>query len=247
MLDPDEATRIGLDGVRGHPWLRQRLPRRLEKALAALEARQARLDAARAARLAAAAAAAGGSGDDGGCDDDGGAGLAAALEELLQAADSPEAVRRLRERAESPYVDLSPEHVGSPAEVRVDSTRPLASRLARIGSRALSLARSGTARGRALEEAIAAALEGGGGAGGGGVRGPGGGSPGWRSSDSAASTTRGASHGSNGGDGGLGALPPLALGAPAQGPPRRGGGGGWRAPARQLLDTAHGRQARGGK
>jgi serine/threonine protein kinase len=132
MLHPDEAARIDVDGIKAHPWFAQRLPRRYEAALEALGREQAELDGARrvlrdrsdAARRRASlevpAWAASGSGS-GGRGRAAGPGplvpargaseIEAATEELFAAAADPAALRRLRERRASLFVDLTPDAV----------------------------------------------------------------------------------------------------------------------------------------
>jgi hypothetical protein len=267
MLDPDESSRISLEEAAAHPWLSQRLPARFESALKALADQQAQLDAARAARASRDGRSSGGGGSAGTSAGTGGGGpsLEAAVEQLLEAVSSPDAVRQLCERGESLYVDLAPDRAaGSVAAVCTEAVRqePL---LVRLGSRAASFGRSRTASRLALDAAVAAVLAGGSPT----ARLPGGGSPVWRS-DSASSTPRGGSRGSSGGGGGGGGgesgdalrLPLLALGAPAARPrsfsAAAGAGQAGQAgaaaaaastPAAALSDTAHGRgqRARAGK
>ena len=49
MLDPNEATRPDMEGVRGHPWCQRPLPPALEQQMAELRALQAEMDASTSA------------------------------------------------------------------------------------------------------------------------------------------------------------------------------------------------------
>ncbi|KAI8475385.1 MAG: kinase-like domain-containing protein [Monoraphidium minutum] len=163
MLDPDEDSRADLAAIKAHPWFSRRLPRRYEAAAAALAKEQARLDAARCAlqdrsarrrpsAAAAAAADASASAHSRGLASRSRpqSGIEAALEQLLDAASSRPALRRLRESRTSIFVDLAPESVADAWELGLQSEP---SRPPKAAPAACGCAGRGAAAGAAADDA----------------------------------------------------------------------------------------------
>ncbi|GBF92363.1 hypothetical protein Rsub_05565 [Raphidocelis subcapitata] len=159
MLSPSESMRIDIPGIKAHPWLSARLPRRLQGALDEMAREQSDLDAARracfdrsarrrrasleAAGGAAAAAQAAAAAPAAPAPARGGSGALAArsrplgavevaLEQLFAAAADPSELRSLRERGVSLFVDVTPDGVADAWERGLQS-EPL--RPARRGER----------------------------------------------------------------------------------------------------------------